>query len=68
MRFKEKGLLFEEVEDIMHNLSVEGGVVRSGDQDVVHIDEDHIGVFEFEGSEDAVHYTLEGCRSIALPK
>ena len=66
--FEKEGFLFEEIEDIMHNLSMEGGVVRSSDQDVVHVDEDHIRVLEFERSEDAVHYVLEGCRGVALPE
>ena len=52
----------------MHNLSVEGGVIRGGDQDVVHVDEDYVGVLQFEGSEDAIHYALEGCGGIALTK
>ena len=60
--------MFEEIENVMYNLSVEGGVIQSGNQDVVHIDEDHIGVFELKGSEDAVHYMLEGCGSITLPE
>ena len=68
MGLEEEGFLFEEIENIVHNLSVEGGVVRSSDQDIVHVNEYHIGVLQFEGSEDAIHYALEGRGSIALTK
>jgi hypothetical protein len=43
--FEEEGFLFKEIEDFVYNLSMEGGVVRGGNQDVVHVDEDHVGVF-----------------------
>ena len=66
--FEKEGFLFEEIENVVYYLSMEGGVIRSGDQDVVHVNENHIGVFEFKGSEDAVHHTLEGCGSITLPE
>jgi hypothetical protein len=64
--FEEEGFLLQEVKDIVDNLPVKGGVVWGSNQDVIHIDEYHIGVLQFEGSEDAIHYTLEGCRSVAL--
>ena len=60
--------MFEEIENIVDNLLMEGGVIRSGDQDVIHVDEDHVGVFELKGSEDAIHYMLEGCGRITLPE
>ena len=41
---EEEGFLFEEIKNIVHDLLVEGGVVRSSNQDVVHVDEYHIGV------------------------
>jgi hypothetical protein len=66
--FEEEGFSLEKVKDIVYNLSVEGGVIWSGDQDVVHVNEDHVRVLQFEGSEDAIHYSLEGCGSIALTK
>ena len=66
--FEEEGFSFKEVKDIVHDLSVKGGVVRSGDQDIVHVDKDHVGVLQFKGPEDAIHYALEGGRGIALAK
>ena len=64
--FEEEGFSLEKVKDIVHNLSMEGGIIWSGDQDIIHINKDHIRVLQFERLEDAVHYTLEGCWSIAL--
>ena len=66
--FEEEGFPFEEVKDIVYNLSMEGRVIWSGDQDVIHVNKDHVRVLQLEGSEDAVHYMLEGCGSIALTK
>ena len=66
--FEEEGFLFEKVKNVVDNLSMKGGVIWSGDQDVVHVNKDHIRVLQFEGLEDAIHYTLEGCGSIALSK
>jgi hypothetical protein len=66
--FEEEGFSLEKVKDIVHNLSVEGRVIWSGDQDVVHVNKDHVRVLQFEGLEDAIHYSLEGRGSIALTK
>ena len=52
----------------MHDLLMKGGVVWGGNQDIIHVDKDYIWVFQFEGLEDAIHYSLEGCWGIALPK
>jgi hypothetical protein len=42
--FEEEGFLFEEIENIVHNLLMEGGIIWSGNQDIVHVDKDHVGV------------------------
>ena len=52
----------------MDDLSMKGGVIRSSNQNIVHVDKDHVRVLQFEGSEDAIHYALEGCWGIALTK
>ena len=43
--FEEERFLFKEVENIVYNLAVKGRVVWSCDQNVVHIDKYHVGVF-----------------------
>ena len=66
--FEEEGFSLEKVKDVMYNLLVEGRIVWSGDQDIVHVNKDHVRVLQFEGSEDTIHHALEGCWSIVLTK
>ena len=45
LRLEKEGFSFEEIKNVMDNLPVEGRVVWSGNQDVVHVDEYHVRVF-----------------------
>ena len=66
--FEEEGFSLEKVKDVVYNLLVEGRIVRSGDQDIVHVNKDHVRILQFKRSEDAIHHLLEGCWGVALAK
>jgi hypothetical protein len=57
--FQEEALGFQKIEDIMDNLSVEGEVVISSDQNIIHIDKEHAWVFVFQGLEQVIHSLLK---------
>ena len=50
----------------MYNLPMQGEVVWCSDQDVVHVDEDRAGVFQFEWTQFSVHDSLESAGGVTL--
>jgi hypothetical protein len=39
-----------DIENVMDNASVKGDVIGRGNENVIHVDEDHIGVLELQVS------------------
>jgi hypothetical protein len=59
-RFQEVRFDFQEIEDIMDYEAVSLEITPRGNQDVVHVDKEFIGVFVDKWSEHSCHSSAEG--------